>query len=121
MGIRITVWEPGKPWRNAVAVPLAIVLVPAAIVVALVASVFVRSRRETPEEFAASVTTLIEDGKDFDFVFDDIQTLQIADPRLEALRRRVNLLGDPPWNTAAIDELKAIRESALALTSGGVA
>ena len=55
---------------------------------------------------------------DMDYGVQVITRCPFADERLERLKLRALAICIPPWTAAAVDELRAIRESARAIAAG---
>ena len=130
MTVRVTIWEPGKHGRNGVLVALAVVLAPVLIVVGLITLLVTWSARKLFPPKPLSAVEMIKEldamlGGETDYEIDYglqvITRCDFDDKRLADFKRRVVAIGSPPWTDAAIDELKAIRDSARAIAAGDAA
>ncbi len=130
MAVHFTIWEPGRPVRNAMLVPLTILLSPLIIVVGLAILVVMWPVRKLFQPKPLSAMAMIEELDDIlngdtdceaDYALQVITRCDFNDERLEAQKMRVAAVGLPPWSTEVIDELKAIRNSARTIAAGEVA
>jgi hypothetical protein len=122
------IWERERPLRSALRIVALIVFSPLLLVALLLSPVFWLVRKLFPPalrsaaDMVATLTVMIEGGDDPYAIDDALNDLHddFATSELEAMRRKVLQLGDPPWTAEQIDELKAMRDSARALSGGQV-
>ena len=83
----------------------AILLAPAAIPLAMLAGLFARPAARTPEQVIALLNGFL-DGTDAR-AWDDLESVPIADPFLETIRRRAIPMGPPHADEAGLRSLLA--------------
>ncbi len=83
----------------------AILLLPVAIPLALIAGLFARPAARTPQQLLALLEEYLN-GTDTR-AWDDLESVSIADPALEAIRRRAIPMGPPNWDEAGLRDLMA--------------
>jgi hypothetical protein len=90
-----------KPWFGWTA----ILLLPLAIPLALIAGLFARPAARTPQDLLALLEEYLN-GTDTG-AWDELESVPIADPALEAIRRRAIPMGPPKGNEAGLRDLMA--------------
>jgi hypothetical protein len=122
-----SLWQPDRPWISAGRILLLIALSPVMLfglvlgAVISMARVLFPPRPSSAQDMADGLTALLTAGDDvwdLDDALGNVVRRKYSDPQVEALRLRIRQLPDLPWGQATIDEIAAMRESALALTSG---
>ena len=127
MAISISIWQPGKCTRNAVLAPLFIVLFPLIVIIGLIVRLAMwpinklsPSKPITAWEIVEKLDSIMGGATDhdMDYGLQVITRCPFADERLGRLKLRALAICIPPWTAAAVDELRAIRESARAIAAG---
>jgi len=80
-------------WRKAIGCLVAVFIVPIGVLAALLATPFARPIKRTPEEVVSCLRDFIE-GTGGPWDWDDFVSIPIADPRLEAIRKRASKFPD---------------------------
>lgn len=126
-------WQSNRPWISAGRVALLIAIAPIIILASLVSVLLVvitwPVRKLFPPgplsaaELVAELDAMLGGDTDYeiDYELQVITRCDFDDERLAELKRRVVVLGAPPWTSSIIDELKAIRDSAQAIAAGDAA
>ena len=129
MSIRFLSPEPTRRARSALLVLLGTVLIPVVLVVGVVFAVFMWPIRKLFPPKPLTATDMVDEldemlDEQTDSAIDDglqvITQRDFDDERIEQLKQRVVAIGLPPWTDEAVDELKAIRDSARAIAAGDV-
>jgi hypothetical protein len=99
---------------------IALALIPIAVLANLVMLPFTDGKYDfTPAEFAERWRRIIEGNglvEGGDYNYDDFDSVEIRDPRLEAIRRRAFRVSDPPWSDEDKAELMRLLAEVEALT-----
>ena len=127
MSAPTSLWQPDRPWISMGRILLLIALSPVLLfgfVFAGVASTFwaVFPRRPaSAQDMLDGLTDLLavrdDDSWNLDDALGNVVARKYSDPEVEAIRLRLKLLPDFPWDQATIDEISAMRESARVLVS----
>src|SRR5471030_937266 len=91
--------------RSSIGRLLFIVLLPVLLPAAAIAGLWAKPEQRTPQEVASLIAGFL-DGTD-EWAWDDFESVQIADPFLEDIRRRAIPLGPPNADVAVIRSLLA--------------
>lgn len=127
MALHVTIREPGKHWSNAAVVALTVLLSPLLIVFGLMVMLVMWPIRKLFPPKPLSAKSMIDEldrmlhgptDYDIDYGLQVIARCDFNSMQLEQLKQRVLRVGPPPWTAEAIDELKAVRDSARALFAG---
>ena len=127
MGVRITIWEPGRHGRNAAIVVLTVLLAPLLVVLGLAAVLVTWPIRKLFPPKPLTATEMVEEldnmlggqtDYDIDYGLQVITRCPFADERLQQLKQRVLVVGNPPCTATAVEELKMIRENARTIAAG---
>jgi hypothetical protein len=110
--------ERSKRWASpkALAIPLIVLAVPLAAIAALISAVFGLKEKRSASEVATYLRNFLNDESD-SWDWDDFTSVEIADPKLEDIRRRAAAL-DLPITGEGTAELGRLLAEAESLASG---